>query len=171
MKDTDTITATIAGGVALTVSLLGVLTTYLTTRWQLKAKSSELEQIQLKDVLGLRMKAYPKLWCIAQTYISDWSIEKKTRDAAWANEFLTRLNACHAKYGVFFSQPVYASFFKLREVLISIVAKAANQQDITEADVESLEKVYSGENNAPGLATHLKQDLGSYRPTIFERLP
>jgi hypothetical protein len=159
--------AIVAAVIAAAVSALGFIVTLLTTRWQLRSKMSELEQTQLKDVLTKRMDAYPKLWCIVQTYVSNWNLTKKPRDAAWASNFLSQLNACHAEYGVFFSQPVYERFFTLRGALIAITAKLSANQVVSNEELDSLETIYSGHKGMPGLATQLKADLGSYRPTIF----
>src|SRR5581483_5403595 len=159
----------LAGLIAAVVSVIGLAFSLLTTRWQLRSKLSELEQAQLEDVLKERMTAYPKLWSILQTNITNWNIEKKERNAQWANDFLAALNACHADYGVFFSQSVYTRFFELRAVLIKIVDECAQKPgSVSPQDLDSLEWIWSGKEK-PGLATQLKADLGSYRSTIFEQ--
>lgn len=159
----------LAGLIAAAVSIIGLAVSLLTTRWQLRSKLSELEQAQLEDVLKERMMAYPKLWSLLQTNITNWNIEKKERNAQWANDFLAALNACSAEYGVFFSQNVYTSFFELRAVLVKIVDDFAKHPgSVSPQDLDSLEWMWLGKDK-PGLATQLKADLGSYRSTIFEK--
>jgi hypothetical protein len=85
--DDPRIAAAIIAGV---VSLTGVVVSFLTTRWLLKAKVVELEQLQLKEVLAKRMEAYPKLWQVLLTYGRNWIIEGKARNADWAREFENR---------------------------------------------------------------------------------
>ncbi len=67
----------LAGLIAAGVSLIGVAAALLTARWQTRSKLSELEQTQYAAVLKERMKAYPKLWSIVQTNVTNWNIEKK----------------------------------------------------------------------------------------------
>src|SRR5262245_40558078 len=93
--------------IAALVSVVGSILTLLSACWQVKSKLSELEQAQLKDVLQARLKAYPELWAILQAQISNWRMEGKRADGAWAKKLYADLNSCHATYGVLFSQPVY----------------------------------------------------------------
>ena len=111
---------------------MSAVVAYLSARWQLRAALRKidvdilsLKQAQLKDIMTKRLDAYSRLWLIVQSRTSDWRIERKAVDEKWASEFLLALNACHADYGVFFSETVYRSYFDFREKLIIVVAKGA----------------------------------------------
>jgi len=153
----------IAAVVAAVVSVLG---SGLTARWQIRTKLRELEQTQLKDVLAVRMKAYARLWSILQGQISDWRMEGKRADGEWASKLYGDLNACHARYGVFFSQPVYEAFCDVRKAAYELAVTHRPDQMVAAKAVEELDRIWSGQGK-PGLAAQLKDDLGSFRPTMI----
>lgn len=155
----------LAAVIAAAVSILAAVLTLLGARWQVNSKLSELEQAQLKDVLQARLKAYPELWTILQAQISNWRIENKRADGTWARKLLADLNRCHAEYGVLFSQPVYSSFCEVREAVGRLVDAYSSEAEVPPEAVEELDLVWSGRSK-PGLATQLKDDLGSYRSTL-----
>jgi hypothetical protein len=132
-------------------------------------KFNELKQMQNAEVLKKRMELYPKIWSVLLIYGRNWMLEGKETDAAWAREFLKKLNACAAECGVIFSQPVYASFFKYREALMAIERKLAAGEVVTAAEFSALERIAAGQEGQPGLGTHLKADLGSYQDAIFRQ--
>jgi hypothetical protein len=160
--------------VAAIVSILGVLVSLLSSRWQLRAALQKLDldfeslrQSQLREILTKRMAAYPALWSIMLTYDLNWQIEGKELDKEWAREFLAKLNKCNADYGVFFSQPVYSKFFEFREAVIAIEGKLSKDEDVTQ-EIKALGRIAAGEGSSPGLGTLLKDDLGSYASTVFQ---
>lgn len=162
----------LAALIAVIVSLFGVVASFFSSRWQLKTALQKLEldfeslrQTQLRDILAKRMEAYPKLWSVILTYDLNWQLERKVIDKEWAKEFLTKLNQCNADYGVFFSQSVYSRFVEFREALINIERKLSNNE---KADIQALGAIATGDKVKPGLGTLLKDDLGSYMPTVFQ---
>jgi hypothetical protein len=165
MDDPRVAAAVIAGA----VSLVSAAISYLATRWQLKAKHIELEQLQLKDVLAKRMETYPKLWNVLLTYGRNWTMDGKQQDAEWSREFLRKLNECNAEFGVFFSQSVYAKFHEYRTALSEIANKLASGSAVTAEEYQRLVHISVGADGKPGLGTQLKADLGSYRDTMFRR--
>jgi len=128
--------------------------------------SSELEQTHLKEVLEGRMKAYPRLWRILQAQVSNWRMEGKHANGEWAVKLYADLNACHANYGVFFSQPVYEAFCEVREAVRKLAVSYGPEQEVPADAVMELDVIWSGRGK-PGMATQLKDDLGSYRPSII----
>lgn len=165
----------LAALIAAMVSLLGVLASFFSSRWELRTALKKLDldfeslrQTQLKDILAKRMEAYPKLWSVMLTYDLNWQIEGKVMDQEWAKQFLIKLNECNAEYGVFFSQSVYSKFYQFRSALIDIERKLSNDENIVRADIEALATIAVGDSSNPGLGTLLKDDLGSYMPTVFQ---
>ncbi len=152
--------------VAALVSILGSVLTLLAAHWQVRSKLSELEQGHLKEVLDGRMKAYPELWRILQARVSNWRMEGKRATGDWAATLYADLNACHANYGVFFSEPVYEAFREVRETTRKLATTYGPHEDVPAEAVRELDEIWSGREK-PGLATELKDDLGSYRPTII----
>ncbi len=107
----------LAAVVAALVSLLGVIVSVWSARLQVKpalrkieVEIESLKQTELRDILAKRLEAYPKLWFLLQTYVSNWIIDGKPMDKNWATDFLSKLNACHAEFGVLFSQPYTKAF-------------------------------------------------------------
>jgi hypothetical protein len=147
--------------VAAIVSVLGVLISLLSSRWQLRHAFESLRQGHLKEILTKRMDAYPALWSVMLTYDLNWQIEGRTLDKEWAREFLLEINKCNAEYGVFFSERVYEEFHEFRETVIKIETKLSKAEDITQ-DVSALGTI------ALRLGTRLKDDLGSYASTVFQ---
>lgn len=152
--------------IAASVSGAASLLTLLNARWQVKSKLTELEQAQLKEVLAARMKAYPKLWRILQEQISNLRLAGRRADGAWAKKLYDDLNSCHAAYGVLFSQPVYKSFCEVRAAVGKLADTHHNEQEVSAAAVKELDQIWSGRDK-PGLATQLKDDLGSYRSPLI----
>jgi hypothetical protein len=151
--------------IAAAVSVVGSVLTLLSARWQVKSKLSELQQAQLRDVLQARLKAYPELWRILRERVSNWHYEGKRADGDWARKLYEDLNSCHAMYGVLFSQPVYDSFCEVREEASALAKRYGPRQEVPANALEKLDAIWSGQGK-PGLATQLKDDLGSYRATL-----
>lgn len=128
-----------------------------------------LQQNQLRDIVNKRVETYPELWKIIQHYWQHWRSEDKQLDLDWANEFLENLYQCSEQYGVFFSQAVYVKFHELRSHVR--VMRNVLKQDIDLEDFHSkkLDRLWFGDSNGQtGLATELKNDLGSYRVSLLQ---
>jgi hypothetical protein len=177
MQNTAGINAAIAVAlISAAVSLVTAAVTAWSARLErqntrekiLVERRSALEKIQL-DIQSLRWaqhsQAYPKLWSVIQKNTSDWRTEGKDANAAWAKDFLRELNACHADWGVLFSQAAYERFFELRGALIQVVDKGLP----TAEDLFSLDVLWSGTHQRPGLATVLKDELDSYQPVAWPK--
>jgi hypothetical protein len=151
------------------VSLLGVFGATASARWtiasareKLLADAQALRQNLLKEILARRMEAYSALWKVLITYDLNWRLEGKTLDGDWSAAFLRKLNTCNAEHGVFFSESVYKPFVEYRACLVDIVERSRKTQEISEQEVQRLATLSTGTAGRPGLATALKDDLGSY---------
>jgi hypothetical protein len=147
---------------ALIAAVVSGLGSGLVARWQIRSKLRELEQIQLKDILAKRMDAYAELWSILQGQVSNWPMEGKPCDGKWALRLYVDLNACHAKWGVFFSKPVYDSFCEVRQAVFDLAKDYDLNDKVPPEAVCALDEIWSA-----ALAAHLKNDLGSFRPTMI----
>lgn len=152
--------------IAGAVSVVGAVLTYVSADRQLKSKLQELEQAQLKEILDARIKAYPRLWRIFQAQVSNWRIEGKPANGEWAKRLFEGLNSYHSMYGVFFSQPVYESFCEVRAAAAKLSRDYTGAAAVPPEALEELDAIWSGRGK-PGLATQLKDDLGSYRSTLI----
>lgn len=150
-----------------TVSLIGSGVAILSARWQLHSKIDELTQAQFGEVLAKRIAVYPLLWRIPQTLLSDWAHANKPVNAAWARELLAGLVEWHAEHGVFLSQGSYAAFCALRSEAVELVRKCDSGYEPVVDDLHRLEKTYA----QYGLATWLKNDLGSYKSPFLAVAP
>ncbi|MGA2168844.1 MAG: hypothetical protein ABSG62_11575 [Terracidiphilus sp.] len=155
--------------IAAFVSVLGVIVAVVSARWSImsarekvRADTQALRQNLLKDVLAKRMAAYAALWRVFITYDLNWMLEGKKPDQNWVAEFLHELNECNADHGVFFSQSVYLRFVEYRACLADIAQRSRNGEEISLRDVDRLVALAAGTDGKPGLATALKDDLGSY---------
>jgi hypothetical protein len=167
LHDPMVMAALVAALVSILVNVVSALLQRRTAKERAEIDILSLKQAQLRDVMAQRMSAYPKLWSLLQSNVSNRLLEGKPMDAGWADDFLIRLNDCHASCGVFFSQSVYEMFFEFRAALIKIQAKFAHKQQPSKDELYSLEKIWSGQHGTPGLATRLKDDLGSYEDTVY----
>lgn len=138
---------------------------------QLEAQLEENRQAQLVEIIKKRIETYPQLWSVLLTYGRNWRLEGKVRDAAWAQEFLLQLNKCHAEFGVFFSQPVYAKFHEFQNFLKLIAEILSEGKEVYQEQYVQLFRIINGDQleGTPGLATHLKNDLGSYSIAAIQR--
>lgn len=163
-------TAIAAALVAAAVSLVGLAVTVLTTRWQVQSKVDELTQDQFKDVLTKRMEIYPKLWNIAQTYVSNWEREGKPVDEAWARRLFRSLFEFHAEHGVFLSYGPYWCFEALRNEALTVVQRCEQGKEPTVDDLRKMNRIVCGDPSASridfrsvGLADLLRGDLGGFK--------
>ncbi len=110
------------------------------------------------------MEAYQELFYTVQRNTSDRRDEGPPPDAEWAKKFLKQLNICHARYGVFLSQDIYTRLWTFRGALRTVAKKVETNQPISEADLVSLDYLWS--NN---LAANLKNEMLGYEPLTFDR--
>jgi hypothetical protein len=188
--DEKVTTSFIAASMSLIVALVGVVANFLITRLQVQSKINELTQTQLKDIVAKRIEVYPELWRIAQTELSDleregklvnpgwvqdlkrWDKDAKWEpDARWAENLLTKLMSWHQEYGVFLSQASYDAFDRLRAKTEDLAIKCNRaKRGPTIAEFQRLDQAFYQESDGKSpLATHLKNDLGSYKsPSISQ---
>ena len=153
---------TLSALISLVIALLGVIVSVLTSRQQVSSQIESLRQSQFTEILKKRIETYPKLWAIVLTHTSNWNIAGKPHDSEWVSGFLSAINECHAEIGVYFSQSVYKTFHELRTALVDLEQKLKPGEKATQQEVNEISAIFSGRNHSPGLATHLKNDLGSY---------
>jgi hypothetical protein len=163
--DAKVSTALIAAVVSLAVAILSA-------RLQVRSKIDELTQAQLREVITKRIEVYPQLWFIAQTWLSDWEREGKPIDSAWATELQAGLMCWHAQNGVFLSQASYESFGALRSTVLDLVKRCKDGGTLTLEDLRTMDRIYSlgySTKNGwhDGLATCMKNDLGSYKSLLL----
>ena len=144
------------------IAILGLIASVWTSKQQVKSQIESIRQSQFTEIVKKRAEVYPRLWNIVLTYTSNWNIEGKPHDASWVSGFLSAINECHAEIGVYFSQPVYEKFCELRKALVTLEEKSKSGGKITQQDVDEVSIIFSGCDGLLGLATHLKNDLGSY---------
>ncbi len=184
--DSSIIAALISGAIAI----LGVFASLISARWQiglqkkeldLKAREldtatkqlhSELEnlrQTQFTEILKKRLDVYPMVWASVIKYTLHWKRDKNNpRDLEWVKEFLEQLTICNSEAGVFFSQAVYERFNELRNSLMKIETQLTAGKHIDAWDLKTPDRIFLGENGKGGLATFLKDDLGSYRDAVVQ---
>jgi gas vesicle protein len=145
---------------------------------QIASKEAELTQTQFKDILAKRIEVYPKLWNIAQTFLSDRSREGRLKDPNWepdaelAREFLKSLMAWHQENGVFLSEPSYRTFTRLRTEAFELVQRCNLEgYQPTRKNIQHLDELFTNvqdpiPNTDPrslALSAWLKNDLGSFQ--------
>jgi hypothetical protein len=137
-------------------------------REKLLADAEALRQNLLRDVLAKRMAAYAAIWKVVITYDLNWVLEGKRLDGSWSVEFLRELNVCNADRGAFFSEFVYKHFAEYRACLANIANGSRRGEEVSAQDVQRLNDLVLGTAQKPGLATALKDDLGSYLQNILK---
>ena len=190
MDDPRVIAAIIAAIVSLIASVLGAVITLFNIRQRMTVQSSQIElkkkeiehikkdlateieglrQSQFEQVLAKRIELYPKLWAIHIRYETNWLLEKRPKDGAWAREYLKALNEFNLQGGLFFSQDLYSKFSELRNLLYDVVENTDNKTPVNSENIFDVHRAVYGSNGNPGLATYEKDDLGSYRNTYIQR--
>lgn len=122
-----------------------------------------LRQAQFAEIIAQRALSYPKLWSIMCEYLTHWSIRKKDFDSAWAHEFLEKIITFNEHSGCFFSQDVYEKFHHLRSKMTEMCECLDAGENISISDIDYLNEIFIGALGQPGLATFMKDDLGSYQ--------
>ena len=162
--DSTLLSALISGMIAI----ISVVVSVSISRQQLKSEFESLRQSQFTEILKKRIEVYPKVWDIVLTYTINWNIEQKEHNRKWVSEFLSAINECHAEIGVYFSQAVYRKFHELQTELIDLERKFIKEGKITQQDIDRVSVVFIGTGQTLGLATHLKNDLGSYGYAVIQ---
>lgn len=139
---------------------------------ELNIQLENLKQNQLISVINKRLDAYPKLWEVFITYGLHWEYEKKEYNYEWARNYIDELRDCNKKYGVFFSQDVYNSFYELRIGLMRVLEKFENNEKVDIKECSSLYNIITiGTPNSKALSVVMKDDLGSYGNSIIQMRP
>ncbi len=164
---------------ALATALVSGLVAFFIAHMQVRVKLREIEnfhtelstrlenyrQMQLLEILKLRAKVYPELWRIVLEHTVNWPYRREIRDENWALEFLEEIDKWNATNGLFFSEYSYSKFKKFRKLLFEITRSlSAEDATVAGADYEDLYRLFIGDRSSQttGLATALKNDLGSY---------
>src|SRR5882724_244460 len=148
-----------AAAIAAVISGIGLYSSYIVAKWT-------VTQTQLTEVLKARAQHYPRLWKIMVEHSINWTGE---RNQKWAGQFLMQFRQCNAEIGVFFSHPVYKCLVTLRERLTKLEAQ---QGEVTASDYDEIVRLLGVNPGDEGLATRLKDDLGSYsRPSLRKKSP
>jgi hypothetical protein len=159
--------------IAGVVSVVGVLISYFSSRSTVRSNVSalrhEVEQTQFQDVIAKRIELYPKLWRIHIHYETNWDLEEKPKTREWAQQYVTELNDFNLEGGVFFSQDLYEKFFDLRFQLYEAIKETEPNSTVSPSRAKAIREVVYGTEGEPGLSTHLKDDLGSYRSVTLQR--
>jgi hypothetical protein len=182
--------------IAACVTIIGVIFTYITTKQQLRIQSKDMDlkkdqldlerkkivnisndvqkeitilhQNQLQEILKKRIEVYPYLWETVTIY---WEhCENNKKDKKWCSEFLNALKRCNEQYGVYFSEAVYTQyhtlFYELKGIYIDL------RMLDTIIDKNHIEKInilwYGSDKYGLGLASQLKNDLGSYKIALIQ---
>jgi len=134
-------------------------------------KMMVMQQEQLRDVLMKRLETYPKVWSSIQKYWQHWCYDNKKLDIDWANNFLKELYECNELCGVFFSEPVYRRFHEFRSEVRLIRQELQSGKKLENYHRQLLDKIWFGDSiDSPGLATELKNDLGSYQLSAIQSI-
>ncbi|MFI2616061.1 hypothetical protein [Streptomyces sp. NPDC018584] len=155
------------GLIAAVVSILGTL---LTVRSTVHTNRNAATQAQFQEIIKKRIEYYPKLWKIHIHYETNWALTNQPKTREWAQEYAHALNEFNLEGGVFFSQAVYAKFCELRQLLYQAI-EGTGPQAAVPSDLASRirETVYGSPLGGAGMATHIKDDLGSYQDAVLQR--
>jgi len=173
----------VAAVIAAAVASLGFIVTLLTVRPQNRARAEELrlrvleieqrveilQQEQLSQVLKARLEAYPQLWKVVIASRLNRRLERKPFDLGWATAFIRDLNRVNEECGVLFSQSVYERFHEMRIKMLEIERLLLNGDLVDERHYDELDEILVGSLGRPGLATFMKDDLGSYSDTQLSK--
>ena len=189
-------TTIVSAIIAALVTSFGVIITYLTTKQQLKLKLKEvnikqeeleierkklesigyelqkemtiLHQNQLQDILKKRIEVYPYLWEIITVHWQHFDNNKK--DINWCKTFINELKRCNEQYGVYFSQAVYeqyhAFYMELKKIKLELETFGGIIDNTQISTIDLL--WYGNEKYGLGLASQLKNDLGSYKIALIQ---
>jgi len=161
--------ALVAGIVSILVGLISYFSSRFTVLSNVSALRHQVEQTQFQDVITKRIDLYPKLWRIHIHYETNWDLEEKPKTREWAQQYVTELNEFNLEGGVFFSQDLYVKFFDLRSQLYEAIKETEPNGTVNPSRAEAIREVVYGTEGDPGLSTHLKDDLGSYRSVTLQR--
>ena len=127
-----------------------------------------LHQNQLQEILKKRIEVYPHLWEIVTIHWQHHDNNKK--NLQWCNRFLNELKRCNEKYGVYFSQAVYKQFHVLYHELKGIHIDLKMLDTIIDnKHIDTINILWYGSDEyGLGLASELKNDLGSYKLALIQ---
>ncbi len=149
---------------AVIASTVSIASTLLTIRATSRANIDTSRQTQFQEIIKKRIEFYPKPWAIHIRYETDWTFSQKPKTPEWATEYLDHLAEVNREGGVFFSQAVYSKFFELRRALHRAVNETAPGEEVSQDLTAHIrDAVYGSKQAGPGMSSHLKDDLGSYR--------
>lgn len=151
---------------AVIAGVVSVLVTKATTTAATQATENQLLQTQFKEVIAKRLEVYPALWRVLIHYESNWDHDGKPKTREWAEEYVARLNEVNLDAGLFFSQDLYLKFVQLRRALYAAIEVTEPGEHVL--DASAIRFAVYGRGGEPGLSTHLKDDLGSYRSGLLE---
>lgn len=164
--------AIISALVALLVGIIAGLFSVLVSRGQVRAQVDQYTQDQFGDIIAKRIEVYPELWKLLMSSVSDRRRQGPDVDREWAEKLLRDVIDWHARCGVFMSERSYAKFVLLRTDVLDINGRCRKGEQPTNDDLVRLDKLWGGDSDTQvlGLATELKNDLGSYRNAAISRL-
>ena len=152
----------IAGAVSIIVAVISFVSNRASTQ-------NQIRQSQYSEILSKRIELYPKLWKIHITYETNWVLERKDKNCAWARSYLSELNEFNVEGGLFFSQALYSRFAELRDLLCRAVEQTPDDALVEPGLVLQIREVVYGSARKAGLSTYEKDDLGSYRSLSIQR--
>lgn len=182
--------------ITASVATFGVIVTYFATKEQFKLKLKEvnlkqkelelereklesigndlrtematLHQNQLQDILRKRIEVYPHLWEVVTVHWQHCDNNKK--DKSWCKSFINELKRCNEQYGVYFSQAVYeqyhAFYMELKKIMLDLETFGGIVDNSHISTIDLL--WYGNEKYGLGLASQLKNDLGSYKIALIQ---
>jgi hypothetical protein len=163
--------ALISALVALLVGLIAGTFSVLVSRGQVRAQIDQHTQSQFGDIIAKRIEVYPALWQIFMSSLSDRRRQGPAVDRDWAKQLLQEMIQWHAHNGVFLTQRSYGKFVDLRTAALQINERCRAGEQPTNDDLVRLDKLWGGDSDTgrTGLATELKNDLGSYRSAAISK--
>jgi hypothetical protein len=159
----DTDAAVIAAVISLIVALITSVATALVARQQVRAQLNEVTQAQFADILAKRIEVYPDLWRLIQSATSDTIRTGVPPGRQWAEQLFQGITRWHARNGVFLTQGSYDRYNDFRAATLEIYLRCRAGGHPAASELQALDAIWSGTPGQRGLATELKNDLGSYR--------
>lgn len=163
--------AAISAIVALLVGIITGIFAVVASRGQVRAQVGQYTQSQFEDIIAKRIDVYPALWQICMSSLSDRRRLGPAVDNEWAEKILRDIIDWHSHNGVFLTESSYGKFADLRTEALAVNQRCRKGQSPTSDDLVRLDKLWGGDSDTGGLglATELKNDLGSYRSAAISR--
>lgn len=154
---------------ALIAGLVSLAVTTVTTRATARSTSMQVLQAQFAEIIKKRVEMYPNLWRIHIYYETNWTFDGKPKTREWAQEYVEALNDFNLDGGLYFSEDLYSRFVELRGALYEAIDRTGSGEVVPPLDAQTIRGIVYGGSGRAGLATHLKDDLGSYNFTSLQR--